>query len=80
MGLNIRIIQPSVSFNIEAKKREVFLINKKNIYKYIMTEGYSGTLGKKGQFSFIDFCPFCGKNLSKFYNDVSYINEIDHIW
>lgn len=80
LGLNIRVIKLSDSYIKESEKRGFSLIKKKNQYNFIFTEGYSGKLDNKGQSTFIEFCPFCGTNLKKFYRDDKYINEINHIW
>ncbi len=79
-GLNIRVIKSSNSFINESKKRGFSFQKKDSKYNFILTEGYNGKLDNQGQSTFINFCPFCGINLKKFYKNDIYINEDNHIW
>lgn len=72
MGLNFRIIKLSEQF-----------INRTNItgnkYRYILSEAYTKLDGSI-QMIFIDYCPFCGKELKRTYCSDKYINEANHEW
>jgi transcription initiation factor IIE alpha subunit len=83
LGINIRIIKFSSDFLINqggviiTKEGKEQLINtKRNDIRFYMTMGYE-------KFSFdlavanINFCPYCGTNLHKFYNKDEYANEIE---
>lgn len=72
MGLNLRIIKLSPEFI-----RRGYLGH--NYYRYLLTEGYE-LLNDKVKVIFIEYCPFCGQNLSKTYDSDKYINEVKHIW
>ena len=79
IGMNFRVIKNSDSFILEGEKRNIF---SKNIdYKYILTNGYTEKLSSdSANLLFINYCPFCGKKLSKTFNNDDLINEINHIW
>ena len=80
MGLNIRVIKLSDRY-IEANKARGISILKKDFYSFILTEGYEDELYTKNQqYTFIDFCPYCGKKLSKYYSKDEFINEEKHVW
>lgn len=68
MGLNIRIVKLSKEFiergNLDFDK------------SFLITEGYSNTIDECSQKIAINFCPFCGSNLKKFYKSDDYIQEI----
>lgn len=51
----------------------------KNIYRYLITEGYRDFTDDM-KLIFIEYCPFCGKNLSKIYKSDDYINELNHTY
>ena len=77
---NIRIIKLSNKFLDESKRRG-FPILKKELYNFILTEGYEDNqLDLKVKVSFINYCPYCGVNLKKFYKKDCYINEKNHVW
>jgi len=67
MGLNIRIVKLT--------EREVF--DKKELkkpYRVFLTEGYE--IGQSNvKMALIKFCPFCGKEIERFYSLESYVNE-----
>lgn len=82
-GINIRIIKFSSDFLIKqggayiSKLGEEYRINtKRNDIRFYMTMGYE-------KFSFdlamvnINFCPYCGTNLHKYYDKDEYANEIE---
>ncbi len=78
-GINFRVIKSSNEFIEESKKRGFPIENDK--LKYVLTDGYSGKLSsKESKLLFIEYCPFCGKKLSKIYKNDSQVNEINHDW
>jgi hypothetical protein len=70
IGLNIRIIKLSPEF----VKRGYF---GDNLYRYIITEGYT-SFDDRVKRAFIEFCPYCGKELKKIYRSDEYVNETNH--
>ncbi|WP_074406730.1 hypothetical protein [Aquimarina megaterium] len=79
LGVNFRVIKNSNEFIEESKNRGFPIENGK--LKYILTDGYSGRLSsKESKLLFIEYCPFCGKKLSKIFKDDSQINEENHEW
>ena len=64
-GLNIRIVKYT--------KEE--LLDQTSLYRFYITVGYKETDINIPCFN-IAFCPFCGKNLFKFYASDRYINEM----
>lgn len=78
-GLNIRIIKLSERY-IENTKKRGLSIEENELYNFIITESYSGILDNKKQSLFINYCPFCGKELRKYYSKHKFINETNHIW
>ena len=64
--LNIRVVK--IDFN------EVPEIDKAYPYRFYMTTGYEEN-EKQIPVRFLSFCPFCGKDLFKFYKSDLYINE-----
>jgi len=47
-------------------------------YQYYMTSGYKlGDRGKDVMVIKVNYCPFCGSRLSKFYNSDFFVNEMD---
>jgi hypothetical protein len=70
MGLNFRIIRLSQPF-IERSQY------KGNIYRYLITEGYL-VLNESVKVIFMEYCPYCGKELKRIYNSNNYINEFNH--
>lgn len=68
-GLNIRVIKLSDKF----KERGDIKIDK----AFFITEGYEGEICGKEKSVAINYCPFCGTKLQKFYGkDDSYVHEI----
>jgi hypothetical protein len=68
-GLNIRVIKLSDSF----VKRGDLKFDK----VYYITEGYENNIGGDEKRIVINYCPFCGINLQKFYGkDDAYVQEI----
>ena len=63
-GINIRIVK-------------IDNIGNKVNYYYAMTIGYEETEIKVPKV-FINYCPYCGKKLRRFYNNDNYINEQNH--
>jgi hypothetical protein len=72
MGFNYRIIKLSDNFI-----QRGYLGS--NRYRYLLTEGYN-SLNNDIRVMIIEYCPTCGKNLSKFYSSDEYINEKQHPW
>ncbi|MEP7377909.1 MAG: hypothetical protein ABI675_31210 [Chitinophagaceae bacterium] len=70
MGLNFRIIKLNQAFIEKGYLGD-------NKYRYLITEGYS-ILDDKVKKIFIEFCPYCGKELKKFYRSDEYVNELNH--
>ncbi len=66
-GLNIRIVELSD----ELIKRAGLTINR----SFLITEGYSGRIVDCKKTMTINFCPFCGRELRKFYDHEKYIQE-----
>jgi hypothetical protein len=83
---NIRIVRFVSDFLIK-KNDGIFIIrggiddkfieNSKSPYRYFI--GYTTDNFSFGspQFNMINFCPYCGQNLYKFYNKNEYTNEIE---
>ncbi|MCP9751014.1 hypothetical protein EGI32_08520 [Ferruginibacter sp. HRS2-29] len=71
MGLNFRIIKLSPEFILRAKY-------KGNLYRYFISEGYEKLDELKTQFIFMEFCPYCGKELKKVYQSDAFVNETNH--
>lgn len=69
-GINVRI----VDFSNEYLERS----NSEYKIKFILTEGYQNKINDSIKYCFIDFCPFCGTLLSKFYKGKQYAQET--IW
>ena len=66
---NIRIVKININ--------EVPGINPKYPYRFYLTVGYEK--GEKNVPSrSINYCPYCGKSLRKYYKSDDYINEYDH--
>lgn len=65
-GLNIRII----------KFKSDELLDTKSLYRFFVTPGYQSSDRAVATYN-IAYCPFCGKDLFKFYNNDDYINEDD---
>lgn len=64
--LNIRVVKIDL--------KEVPEINPKYPYRFYLTIGYRE--GEKNVPSrFLSFCPYCGKDLFKFYKSDEYVNE-----
>lgn len=66
-GLNIRIIGLSEDF-----------VQRGNLdfdMTYFITEGYENDIDNCKKRIVINFCPFCGTNLRKYYIDKDYIQE-----
>jgi hypothetical protein len=63
-GLNIRIVKYPTD--------ELF--DKDHLYRFYISEGYVENQ-KNVIFMNIAFCPFCGENLFKFYDNDCYINQ-----
>ena len=78
-GMNLRVIKLSDEFILESIKRNS-PIKKGELYKYIITEGYEDKLLNSTKKLFIEYCPFCGKEMGKLYANDSCINEINHSW
>ena len=78
LGINFRVIKISDEFKNENLKRGVNLTDE---FSFILTAGYMEKLSTEStSILFINYCPFCGKRLSKFYaKDIS-INENSHDW
>ena len=70
MGLNFRIIKLSPAF----VKRGYF---GDNVYRYIISDGYT-KFDDKVKKIFMEYCPFCGKELKKIYRSDEYVNETNH--
>ena len=66
---NIRIVKVDL--------KEVPQIDPKYPYRFYFTIGYSPE-ERNVPVRFIKYCPYCGKNLFKFYRDDEYINETNH--
>jgi hypothetical protein len=47
----------------------------KNPLSFVLTLGYQGEFKMLGNCIF--YCPFCGKDLYKFYKDFRYANEVE---
>jgi hypothetical protein len=67
-GLNIRIVKLSDAF----VKRGQLNFNK----SFLITEGYTNTINDCKKTMTIQFCPFCGRELKKFYGSNDYVQEI----
>lgn len=65
-GLNIRII----------KFKPDDLVDKSNLYRFFITPGYTEADRAVPTLN-IAFCPFCGRNLFKYYKEEKYVNEYD---
>jgi hypothetical protein len=79
MGLNIRVIKLTKQYINESERRG-FPIKKNELYSFIITENYEEKLTNKGQSTFINYCPYCGKKLNKYYSKDDFINETNHDW
>jgi hypothetical protein len=67
-GLNIRIIKLSDQF----VARGDLNFNK----SFLVTEGYPGSIVECKKTMTLNFCPFCGVQLNKYYKDDRYAQEI----
>lgn len=71
MGLNFRIIKLGQPF--------IDRVNYKgNKYRYLITDGYKIRLDDNVKTIVMEYCPFCGRELQKYYHSDEYINEVFH--
>lgn len=69
----LRVVSPSPQWVATAKSRKFH----NNPLAFTITLGYSGNYMDDDVIAnSISYCPFCGKNLHKFYRDLRYANEI----
>ena len=47
--------------------------------RFAITEGYNEKYLFNSLLMIIEYCPFCGKKLSRFYKDNAYANEIEGV-
>jgi hypothetical protein len=67
-GLNIRIVKLSQSF----VERGQLTFDR----SFMITEGYSGGINECKKVLAIEYCPFCGTRLNKFYKSDDYVQEV----
>lgn len=67
-GLNIRVVKPKFDKTLYSK------LFKSDDLSFFITEGYVKN-DSPNKLMVIQYCPFCGGNLKRFYKDDKYINE-----
>jgi hypothetical protein len=67
MGLNIRIVKLGDDFIARGQ-----LDFDKS---FMITEGYSGAIDQGTKKMIIQFCPFCGNELKRYYKNDEYVQE-----
>lgn len=72
---NIRIVKFTSEFLISQSTNKVFK-SKRNDLRYFVTLGYDEFKLDLPLMN-INYCPYCGTNLYKFYNKDEYANEIE---
>ncbi|MDX8339761.1 hypothetical protein SLH46_11240 [Draconibacterium sp. IB214405] len=74
---NIRIVKFNSEYLV-SKKSITRVKSKRKDIKFFITPGYN-TFKLLAPLMNIDFCPFCGKNLHKFYEKEEYFNEVEGV-
>jgi hypothetical protein len=70
MGLNIRVIKIDPKYMMPGSKNY-------SLYRVFISEGYD-LFNDSTQRSLINFCPYCGEKLIKYYAFDEFVNEIDN--
>ncbi|MEX0273998.1 MAG: hypothetical protein AB3N16_06445 [Flavobacteriaceae bacterium] len=77
-GPNFRIIKISDNFKTQSLRRGIEI---NDYLRYLITSGYDSKLSSSlTDVIFIEYCPFCGNELSRVYSENVFINEEAHDW
>lgn len=67
-GPNIRVVKLDEKYGFKGKNR----------YRVLLTCGYTDKISDKVSFIILNYCPSCGKKLTKLYCKDEYVNESNH--